>query len=246
MADGNRRVVVTGLGCVSAAGLTTDATWETLMAGRSAVSRISGFDTSEFTTQIAAEIKDYVPAEYMDLKDSKRSDRNVQLAANAARQCLKDIPLDDMDKNRIGVVVGSGIGGIDTFEKQHTIMMKRGPNKVSPFFIAMMISDMAAGYLSILYGLKGPNYATVSACASGGNAIADAFLLIRSGLADAILTGGTEAAVTPMSTSLARYSATPLLMILSLIRRCRLPSARSPRSLMKSIRDQFRESLRNC
>ena len=195
----NRRVVVTSQGCVTAAGLTTEATWESLIAGRSAVSAISAFDTSDFTTRIAAEIKDYVAAEYMDLKDSKRTDRMVHLSANAARQCLSDVPLDDMNRDRIGVVVGSGVGGLDTFERQHSIKMKRGPGKVSPFFIPMMISDMAAGYLSIVYGLKGPNYATVSACASGGNAIADAYMLIKAGYADAVLTGGSEAAITPMS-----------------------------------------------
>jgi 3-oxoacyl-[acyl-carrier-protein] synthase II len=194
-----RRVVVTGVGLVTAAGRSTEETWRAIVDGKSAVSRISGFDASGFATDIAAEIKDYRPELYMDAKGAKRNDRSVQLAANAANQCLAQIPLDDMERDRVGVVVGSGIGGIDTLEKQHQIYLERGPGKVSPFFIPMMITDMAAGYISIEHGLRGPNYATVSACASGGNAIADAYLLIRAGMADAILTGGTEAAVTPMS-----------------------------------------------
>ncbi|MBI4720783.1 MAG: beta-ketoacyl-ACP synthase II, partial [Chitinivibrionia bacterium] len=194
-----RRVVVTGIGCVTAGGITTAETWETLRSGRSAVSAIGSFDASQFSSRIAAEIKQFDPAAFMDPKDAKRNDRSVQLAACAAGQCLAGIPLDRFDRSRIGVVVGSGIGGIATFETQHRILMERGPGKVSPFFIPMMISDMAAGYLSIVYGLKGPNYGTVSACASGGNAIADACMLIRLGMADAVLTGGTEATVTPMA-----------------------------------------------
>ncbi|MCK4773772.1 MAG: beta-ketoacyl-ACP synthase II, partial [Candidatus Krumholzibacteria bacterium] len=193
------RVVVTGVGLVTAAGNSTDETWEAVIAGRSAISRVSGFDPSEFSTQIAAEIKDYDPTLYMDRKDAKRNDRMVQLAANCANQCLEGVDLERLDRNRIGVVIGSGIGGISTLETQHKIMLERGPGRVSPFFIPMLISDMAAGYVSIVHGLKGPNYSTVSACASGGNAVADAYLLIKAGMADAIVAGGAEAAVTPLS-----------------------------------------------
>lgn len=196
---GNKRVVITSVGLVTAAGVSTDASWDAIVAGRSAVSRISAFDATGFATDIAAEIKDYQPADHMPPKDAKRNDRSVQLAAHAANQCLDGVDLDSVDRDRVGVVIGSGIGGIDTLEKQHTVYMERGPGKVSPFFIPMMISDMAAGYVSIAHDLRGPNYATVSACASAGNAIADAYLLIRAGMADAIVTGGTEAAVTPMS-----------------------------------------------
>jgi 3-oxoacyl-[acyl-carrier-protein] synthase II len=195
----SKRVVITGVGLVTAGGCTTAETWDTVVSGRSAVSRISGFDTAGFASHIAAEIKDYDPALYMEARDARRNDRSVQLAANAANQCLAGVPLDAMDRDRVGVVIGSGIGGIQTLENQHSVLMKRGPGKVSPFFIPMMISDMSAGYVSIAHGLRGPNYATVSACASGGNAIADAYLLIRAGMADAVVTGGTEAAVTPMS-----------------------------------------------
>jgi 3-oxoacyl-[acyl-carrier-protein] synthase II len=163
------------------------------------VSTITGFDASGYTTRIASEVKNFEPAEYMDLKDSKRTDRVVHFAIAAARQAVAGINFDALDRDRIGVVIGSGIGGITTFEQQHANMLKRGPNKVSPFFIPMMISDMTSGYVSIALNLRGPNFTTVSACASGGNAIADAFLIIRAGLADAILTGGSEAAITPMS-----------------------------------------------
>jgi len=197
--DHNRRVVITGVGLVTAGGLSTSDTWDTITSGKSAVSAISRFDTSSYPTRIAAEIKGYEPAEYLDMKDSKRTDRMVHYAAHAANQCLQDIDLEALDRNRIGVLIGSGIGGIDTFEIQHSRFLARGAGKISPFFIPMMISDMASGYVSIVHGLKGPNYATVSACASGGNAIADAWLLIKAGLADAMVTGGSEAAITPMS-----------------------------------------------
>jgi 3-oxoacyl-[acyl-carrier-protein] synthase II len=194
-----RRVVVTGVGCVTAAGVTTSETWQNVIAGKSAVRGIESFDASAFTTRIAAEVRDFDPTRFMDPKDARRTDRSVHLAAAAARQCLEGIPIDEMDRNAIGVVIGSGIGGIHTFEAQHKVLIDRGPGKISPFFIPMMISDMAAGHLSITYGFKGPNYGTVSACASGGNAIADAYMLVKTGAADAVLTGGTEATVTPMA-----------------------------------------------
>jgi len=197
--NAHKRVVITGIGVVTAAGVSTVETWESLLAGRSAVSRVSGFDVSNYDSQIAAEIKNYDPAMYMDRKAAKRNDRMVQLAANCANQCLEGVDLDRLDRNRIGVVIGSGIGGIDTLETQHKIMLERGPGRVSPFFIPMLISDMASGYVSIVHGLKGPNYSTVSACASGGNAVADAYLLIKAGMADAVVAGGSEAAVTPLS-----------------------------------------------
>ena len=199
MTDESRRVVITGLGCVTAAGLTTEDTWKTLLSGKSAVTKVSGFDTTGYAAQIAAEIKDYQPEKFMDRKDAKRSDRSVQLAANAAHQCLGDVPFEKFDRDRVGVVIGSGIGGISTLERQHHVLLNRGPGKVSPFFIPMLISDMAAGYISIVYGLKGPNYATASACATAGNAVADSYLLIKAGMADAVVTGGTEAAVTPLA-----------------------------------------------
>lgn len=194
-----RRVVVTGIGCTTAAGLTTEDTWKNMLAGRSAISLIDGFDTSDYPTRIAAEIKDFDPTHWMDIKETKRADRSVQLMAAAARQCLETVPIDSIDKDRVGVVIGSGIGGLSTLEKQHKTLLDRGPNKISPFFIPMMISDMSAGQLSIIHGFKGPNYGLVSACATAGNAIADSYLLIRAGLADAVLTGGTEGCITPLA-----------------------------------------------
>jgi len=191
--------MITGIGCATAAGLGVEENWRHLLAGKSAISKIESFDVSQFTTQIAGEIKRLEPSEFMDPKEAKRTDRSVQLAACAARECLAGRDLDKLDRNRIGVVIGSGIGGIATLEKQHQILLTRGPSKISPFFIPMMIVDMAAGYLSIVHNFKGPNYATVSACASSGNAIGDSFLLIKAGMADAVLTGGTEAGVTPTS-----------------------------------------------
>jgi 3-oxoacyl-[acyl-carrier-protein] synthase II len=193
----SRRVVITGTGCATAAGLTVEDLWRNLLAGKSSISRIEAFDVSNFSSRIASEIKGFDPTDYMDAKEARRTDRSVQLAVCAARECLKDV--GDVDRDRVGVVVGSGIGGIATLEKQHQVLLGRGPDKISPFFIPMMIADMAAGHLSITHGLKGPNYAAVSACASAANAIADAYLLIKSDLADAVLTGGTEASITPLS-----------------------------------------------
>ena len=199
LANGSKRVVITGVGLVTGCGNSTADTWNAVVAGRSGVAHIAAFDVSAYPTQIGAEVRNFEPSEFMDLKDSKRTDRTVHLAMCAARQALAGIDFDKLDRNRIGVVIGSGIGGIATFEKQHSNLIGRGPDKVSPFFIPMMIADMPAGYVSIAFGLKGPNYATVSACASGGNALADAYMLIRLGYADAIVSGGTEAAITPIS-----------------------------------------------
>lgn len=194
----NKRVVITSVACATAAGITTEETWKSILGGRSAITRIEGFDTTRFTTQIAAGIKGFEPEQWMNPKDARRSDRSVQLMTAATRQCLENVETDSLDKDRVGVVIGSGIGGLGTLEIQHRILLERGPRKVSPFFIPMMISDMSAGQLSIIHGFKGPNYGIVSACASAGNAIADSYLLIRAGMADAVLTGGTEGCITPL------------------------------------------------
>ncbi len=195
----SRRVVVTGVGAITALGHSTAETWASIIAGKSAAAPVTAFDASAFSTRIGAEVRNFVPEEFMDVKDSKRTDRVVHLTMCAARQALAGVNLDQLDRDRIGVVIGSGIGGMATFEKQHTNLLQRGPDKVSPFFIPMMISDMTSGYVSIAFNLRGPNYTTVSACSSGGNAIGDAFLLVQAGLADAVVTGGAEAAITPMS-----------------------------------------------
>jgi 3-oxoacyl-[acyl-carrier-protein] synthase II len=195
----DKRVVITGVGCTTAAGITTDESWAALLAGKSAVSRIEKFDPEGFRAQIAAEIKTLDTEPWIEHKDAKRMDRSVQIMAIAAKQCIDAVDLESTDRNRVGAVIGSGIGGLWTLQQQHEILLKRGPSKVSPFFIPMIISDMSAGHLSIIHGLKGPNYAAVSACASAGNAIADSYLLIKAGLADAMLTGGTEGCITPLS-----------------------------------------------
>jgi 3-oxoacyl-[acyl-carrier-protein] synthase II len=201
MASNNhsRRVVITGVGLVTALGNSNADTWNGIVAGRSGAANITAFDISAYPTRFGCEVRNFEASEFMDLKDTKRTDRTVHLAMCGARQAMAGIQLDAIDRTRVGVVIGSGIGGIYTFERQHTILMERGPDKVSPFFIPMMIADMPSGYVSIAFGLKGPNYATVSACASGGNAIADAFMLIRLGYADAVLSGGTEAAISPIA-----------------------------------------------
>jgi 3-oxoacyl-[acyl-carrier-protein] synthase II len=195
----DKRIVITSVGLVTAAGESSRTTWDAVLSGKSAVTRVSGFDTEGFSSRIAAEIKDFDPTQYMDRKDARHNDPVVHYAAACARECLDDMNLDEFDRDRVGVVIGSGIGGISTLETQHQVLLKRGPGRVNPFFIPMLISDMAAGYVSIVHGLKGPNYSTVSACASGANAVADSCLLIKAGMADAVLTGGTEAAVSPLS-----------------------------------------------
>lgn len=194
-----KRVVVTGLGAVTPVGLTPEETWQNLLAGKSGAAPITQFDTEKFKTKFACEVKGFDPKNYMDRKDARKMDRYCQLAMASAEEGVKDagIDLDTVDKNRIGVIYGVGIGGIKTFEKEvvdYGQNIDRGPF-FSPFFIPMMISDMAAGQISIRYGFHGPNYATTSACASSSHALADAFNLIRLGKADIIVSGGAEAAI---------------------------------------------------
>ena len=196
-----RRVVVTGMGVTSPIGNSVAELWSNLKEGVSGIDRVTRFDVSDFSTKIAAEVKDFDPSGYIDKKDARRMDLGEQYALVCAQQAFDDAKLgsDSLDLERAGVVVGSGIGGIGTFEKQHAILLQQGPNRVSPFFIPMMIIDMAAGLISIRFNFKGPNYATVSACASGAHAIADALRIIQREEADVMITGGSEATVTPAS-----------------------------------------------
>lgn len=196
-----RRVVVTGVGVVSPIGIGKDRCWASLMEGRSGVDRISRFDPSGFDTQIAAEVRDFDPADYMEKKDIRRNDRFVQFAYAATRTALDDarFAITKQNAGQVGVLIGSGIGGAETWEEQHRTLLERGPNRVSPFFIPMIIVNMAAGVVSILLGAKGPNSAVVTACATGGNAIGDAARLIQRGEAVAMLAGGSEATITPLS-----------------------------------------------
>lgn len=199
MLKNGRRVVVTGLGLVSPCGNTVQESWDNIVEGRSGISEITAFDVTDFSTRIGGEVKGFDPLGYMDKKKARHMDRSVQLAVAASEEAMSGFDGKDVDGERFGTIIGSGIGGIGTFEKQHEILLRKGPSKISPFFIPMMISDMAAGQLSIRYGLKGPNFGTVSACASGGNAVCDSFLYIKNGYADVVLTGGTEATISPMA-----------------------------------------------
>ena len=194
-----KRVVVTGLGAVTPVGLNVEETWKNLLAGVSGAAPITNFDCSKFKTQFACEVKGLNVNEWIDRKEARKLDRYTQLAMISAMQAVKDsaMDLETEDKNRIGVIFGVGIGGIKTFEDEvsyYALNKGNGP-KFNPFFIPKMISDIAAGHISIHYGFHGPNYATTSACASSTNAIADAFNLIRLGKANIIVSGGAEAAI---------------------------------------------------
>ncbi len=194
----SRRVAITGIGLVTPLGHTIDQFWDNIISGKSGISTISRFDPSGLPTRIASEVKDFDPLEYIEKKQLKRMDLSQQYAVVASGKAISDsgIDLDSADLERAGVVIGSGIGGLSTFEKQHTIMLRQSPLKVSPFFIPMMIADMSSGLVSIRFGFKGPNYATVSACASSSHAIADAVMIIQRGSADIMVAGGSEASVT--------------------------------------------------
>lgn len=199
----NRRVVITGTGLVTPVGLDVQESWAALLDGRSGAGPITQFDASEFPVRFACEVKGFDPAAYIDRKEVKRTDRYSQLAVAASVQAMREAGLDAspdlVDRERFGVIVGSGIGGIHTFEEQHARLLERGPGRVSPFFVPMFISDIAAGLVSIRYGLKGPNYCAVSACATGAHAIGNAFRHIVMGDADLMLAGGAEASVSPMA-----------------------------------------------
>ena len=196
-----RRVVITGLGAVTPLGIGTAAYWDGLMAGRSGVSRVETFDCSAISTRIAAQVKGFSPEEYMDRKEVKRMDRFAQFAAAASKMALADSGLEITDQNRarVGVFIGSGIGGIATFEEQHRKLIEGGLGRVSPFFIPMMIANMGTGNVAKMLGAQGPSETAVTACATSTNSLGDAYLVIKRGEADAIVAGGTEAAVVPIS-----------------------------------------------
>jgi len=194
------RVVVTGMGIVTSLGSDLETFWNNLVAGKSGVSRIESFDVSEYPTQIAAEIKDFNPEDYIDRKEARRMDRFVQFAVAAGKMAVQDAGLElgvNVDSERVGVIVGSGIGGLGTWEEQHSILLEKGPKRVSPFFIPMMIANMASGQISMSIGAKGPNTTAVTACATGTHSIGDSFKLIQRGDADAMICGGAEATIRP-------------------------------------------------
>ena len=196
-----RRVALTGVGVVSPIGIGRDAFWSALVEGRSGVRRITAFDPTPYETQIGGEVTDFEPSAFMDRKEVRRNDRFVQFALAATRLALDDASLRITPHNaeRIGVIIGSGIGGANTWEEQHRILMERGPGRVSPFFVPMLMLNGGSGIVSIAVGAKGPNFSVVSACATGGHAIGEATRAIQHGEADAMICGGSEAAMTPLS-----------------------------------------------
>ena len=197
-----RRVVVTGMGSITPVGNDVAATWRAITAGVSGGGPITKFDASTFPVRFACEVKGFDPLMYLERKEAKRADLFAQYAIAASAQAMTDAGLEDtsrIDPDRIGVIIGSGIGGLKTFEEQHDVYRERGQSKISAFFIPMFISDIAAGLVSMRYNAKGPNYATISACATSAHAIGDAFRTIQYGDADIMITGGSEMTVTPMA-----------------------------------------------
>lgn len=197
-----KRIVVTGMGAITPIGNNVNDFWNGLMEGRSGAGPITQFDATEFTTKFAAEVKDFDAEAVFGKKDARKLDRYTQFALVASDEALEDSKLleyEDLDKDRVGVIVGSGIGGMITFEKDHNTLRDKGPRRVSPHFIPMMISDIATGQVSIKHGLKGPNYSTVSACSTGSHAIGTAMMLMQLGHADVMVAGGAEATVSPMA-----------------------------------------------
>jgi len=195
-----RRVVVTGIGLVSSLGIGTDANWSALLAGKSGVGPITKFDASQFSTRIAGEVKDFDPLQFIEKKDVKKMDIFIQYAIAASQFAMDDAKLEVSADHapRVGVFIASGIGGFTTIEREHKALLEGGPRKISPFFIPSAIINLAAGQVSIRYGAKGPNSATCTACSASAHAIGDAFEIIKRGDADAMIAGGSEAAITPM------------------------------------------------
>ncbi len=203
MPNTNRRVVITGMGAVTPIGNTVDEYWNSLIEGKSGAAPVTHFDASQFDTTFGCEVKNFDPLQYIDRKTARRLDPYCQYALASAAQAVQDSginpeKLSQEQKDRTGVVYGSGMGGMNIYHEQTGVYIKDGPHRVSPFFVPMIIPNIAAGYMSMIYGFRGPNYCVVSACATGNNNIGDAFLLIRNGYVDAMLTGGSETGVTEM------------------------------------------------
>jgi len=196
-----KRVVVTGIGCISPVGFSVADLWEACCTGRSGIDTITQFDPSPFTTRIAAEVKGFDPTKWFDAKTVRRCDRYTQLAVAAALMALESANLQITEDNQdeVGVLIGSGIGGMKTWEDQHKVMLERGPSRVSPFFVPMMIVNMASGMVSIITGARGPNSTVATACATATHALGDSFEIIRRGAAKAMIAGGSEAAITPLA-----------------------------------------------
>ncbi|MDE2880116.1 beta-ketoacyl-ACP synthase II [Candidatus Palauibacter soopunensis] len=198
-----RRVAITGIGLVTPIGLDPDSTWDALLGGVSGAGPITQFDASDQSVRFACEVKDFDPSKYMDRKDARRADRFLHFAMAAAEQAVTEAGFaegfGELPPDRVGVLIGVGIGGLPLLEAQHERLLDGGPRRVSPFFIPMFIPDMASGMVSMRYGAQGPNYATVSACASSGHSVGLAFRSIRNGEADVMITGGSESTITPLA-----------------------------------------------
>lgn len=196
-----KRVVITGMGVVSSLGFGVEQFWSAIKEGKNGISLVERIDVSALPTKVAAEIKNFEASEYIDKKEAKRMDRFTQFAMAASKLAIENsgLELEKVDGNRMGVIVGSGIGGMETFEEQHSNLIAKGPGRVSPFFIPMMIANMAVGRIAIQYGAKGFSECVVTACATSTNAVGDAFKVIQRGDADIMITGGSEASITPMS-----------------------------------------------
>ena len=196
-----RRVVITGLGVISPLGLDTPSTWSALLEGRSGIGPVESFDASAFSSRIAGEVRGFVPENYIDRKDVKKMDTFIHFAIAAAKEAMTDsgLVIDAGNADRVGVYIGSGIGGLHLHESTHKEYLEKGPRRISPFFIPAMIINLAAGQVSILFGAKGPNLAVATACATGNHAIGEAMRLIREDYADAMIAGGTDAGITPLA-----------------------------------------------
>ena len=201
MVTNMKRVVVTGVGAITPIGNNCDEFWSSIKAGKCGIDKVTAFDAENFKCQIAGEVKDFEPSEYIDKKEARKMDRYTQFAVVAADEAVKNsgLNMEEEDKWRIGVITGSGIGGMETLENQSQTLLEKGPGRVSPFFVPMMISNMAAAQIAIKYGARGANENVVAACASGTNAIGNAFNIIRRGDCDAIIAGGAEASITPLA-----------------------------------------------
>jgi 3-oxoacyl-[acyl-carrier-protein] synthase II len=196
-----RRVVITGVGVVSPLGLDAPSTWSALVEGKSGIGPITKFDVSAYSCRIGGEVRGFVPENYIDRKEVKKMDSFIQFAIAASTEALKDsaLKIDADNSERVGVYIGSGIGGMPLFEETHKALLDKGPRKISPFFIPGMIINLAAGHVSILFGAKGPNLACATACATGNHAIGEAMRLIREDYADAMIAGGTDATIVPLA-----------------------------------------------
>ena len=196
-----RRVVVTGLGLITPLGTGIQKTWEGICKGASGIDRITTFDTSEFPVQIAGEVKDFNPEDFIERKEIKKMDVFIQYALSAGSMAIEDAGLKITEENadRVGVIVGAGIGGIQTIERYHSVLLENGQRRISPFFIPMLITNLAAGQISMRFGARGPNSCVTTACAAGTHAIGDSFKIIQRGDADAMIAGGSESAITPLT-----------------------------------------------